>query len=125
LNDIIYIPLSKIENFKLIKEKERPEKFNTPHIKIRLLTNQAIKINYDKQNLTERKVEVKSKMREINFFGLLLRVSKDFLTPTHDVILHIHGGGFSSQSSESHLTYLKEYNIFITILDGRITLTLL
>jgi len=78
-------------------------------VKIRVLTNQIIKINYDYQNLYEKKVEIKSNMKEINFFGLLLRVSKDFLTPNHNVILHIPGGGFLSQSSESHLSYLTKW----------------
>lgn len=44
--------------------------------------------------------------KELNFFGLLLKISKDLLLPSYNVIIHIHGGGFVSQSSESHLSYL-------------------
>jgi hypothetical protein len=79
--------------------------------KIRVLSNQILKIKYETINLHE-KVEEKpakeAKNKEINFFGLLLKVSKDFFTPTYNLIIQINGGGCFSQSSESHLTYLKK-----------------
>jgi acetyl esterase/lipase len=58
-------------------------------------------------------------MKEINFFGLLLRMSKDFLIPNYNVILHVHGGGFLSQSSESHLSYLTRYFFNFLFLVGQ------
>jgi hypothetical protein len=110
-NEIIYMPKKNFETYKLLNEKEGFKKnlVNKNLIKIRLLTNQIVKINFDYQNLYEiaKKPEVK-RIKEINFFGLLLRVSKDFLTPSYNVILHIPGGGFFSQSSESHLNYLSK-----------------
>jgi hypothetical protein len=105
-NEIVFLPKKKFENFKVLSEKEGLKR-NTGVknlIKIRIVTNQLIKINYEYQNLYEKKKE--ERFREVNFFGLLLRVSKDFLTPSYNVILHIPGGGFFSQSSESHLNYL-------------------
>lgn len=79
-----------------------------------------MKIKYETINLTEIKQEnpknhIKNKNKEINFFGLLLKVSKDFFTPTYNLIIHINGGGCFSQSSESHLSYLKKY-IYMTII---------
>ena len=75
-------------------------------IKLRILSNQIIKINYGYQNLLTKK---ENKANEINFFGLLLKVSKDFLTPTYNVIIHIHGGGVCLQSSQSYISYLSEF----------------
>ena len=74
---------------------------------MRIITNGIIKINYEHQNLLLNKKQ-ENTIREINFFGLLLRVSKDFLTPNYNLIIHIAGGGFFSQSSESHVHYLSE-----------------
>jgi hypothetical protein len=50
-----------------------------------------------------------TEIKDTNFFGLLLRISKDILTPSYNVIIHIQGGGFFSQTSESHLDYLKDW----------------
>lgn len=122
-NEIIYFfPKKNLENFKLLNEKEGQKRIQNGSmasgssnpgknlIRIRILTNQAIKINYDHQNLLATKTVQKfPNMKEINFFGLLLRVSKDFLTPSYNVIFHIPGGGFFSQSSESHLAYLTHW----------------
>ena len=77
-------------------------------MKIRILTNQLIKVNYDIQNLVIHKQFEESNTKEINFFGLLLKVSKEFLIPSYNLIFHVNGGGFLSQSSESHLSYLKK-----------------
>lgn len=107
-NEILYLPKKNFENFKILSEKEgllRNTRVNKL-IKIRIITNQSIKINFEHQNLYEKIKE--EKFREVNFFGLLLRVSKDFLTPNYNMILHISGGGFFSQSSESHLNYLTK-----------------
>jgi hypothetical protein len=78
-------------------------------MKIRILTNQIIKINYGYQNLMNSRNNAN---KEINFYGLLLKVSKEYLTPTYNLIIHIHGGGFYTQSSESHLNYLFKYIYF-------------
>jgi hypothetical protein len=107
-NEILYLSKKNFENFKIISEKERLLRNTSVNklIKIRIITNQLIKINYEYQNLYEKIKE--EKFREVNFCGLLLRVSKDFLTPNYNVIIHISGGGFFSQSSESHLNYLTK-----------------
>lgn len=109
-NEILYYSLKNLDNFKIYNEKEGLKKSQTiknNFVKIRILTNQIIKINYEHQNLYEKPIK-KNKMKEINFFGLLLKVSKEFLTPSYNVIIHLNGGGFYSQSSESHLNYLSE-----------------
>jgi hypothetical protein len=107
-NEVVFLPKKNFENFRLLSEKDGLRRNNGVKnlMKVRLVTNQLVKINYEYQNLFEKKKE--EKFREVNFFGLLLRVSKDFLTPSFNVILHIPGGGFFSQSSESHLDYLSK-----------------
>ena len=80
--------------------------------KIRVISNQILKIKYETINLNEKIEDISKKNfknKEINFFGLLLKVSKEFFTPTYNLIIHINGGGCFSQSSESHLSYLNKY----------------
>jgi len=111
-NEIIYLPLKNLEKFRLYNEKMGIKKIatfgNDNIMKIRILTNQLIKVNYDIQNLVIHKQFEESNTKEINFFGLLLKVSKEFLIPSYNLIFHVNGGGFLSQSSESHLSYLKK-----------------
>jgi hypothetical protein len=66
------------------------------------------KYDYENENENQNKFKDKFKDKDINFFGLLLKVSKDFLTPSYNLIITINGGGCFSQSSESHLIYLKK-----------------
>lgn len=104
-----------MHNFSFLDNKKAKEIYrnqNSYHLKkIRVLSNQILKIQNETIDLNQ-KVEEKpakqAKNKEINFFGLLLKVSKDFFTPTHSLIIQINGGGCFSQSSESHLTYLKK-----------------
>jgi len=77
-------------------------------LKLRVLTNQNLTISYNSQNLLQQK-SLQQKKKELNFFGLLLRYSKDFLTPNYNVILHIHGGENVSQSVQSHISYLSNW----------------
>jgi hypothetical protein len=103
-NEVLYIQCKNLSNFSIFKEKEvKKEFFQNYLIKIRIITNQLVKINYGYQNLLNNRSNIS---KEINFFGLLLKVSKEYLTPTYNLIIHIHGGGLYTQSSESHLDYL-------------------
>ena len=112
LNEVFYMPLKNPDKIKLLNEKEgmkmSDDAGNSNLMKIRILTNQLIKVNYELlviQNL--KNLEISNK-KEINFFGLLLKVSKELIIPNCNVILHINGGGFLCQSSESHLSYLNK-----------------
>ena len=114
-NEILYFYTEDRNNFCFLdnnKAKKIYRNQNSYHLKkIRVLSNQILKIHYETIDLNlqvEEKPAKKSKNKEINFFGLLLKVSKDFFTPTHNLIIQINGGGCFSQSSESHLTYLKK-----------------
>ena len=49
-----------------------------------------------------------SKKPKENFFNVLLKQVQNQCLPTYDVIFHVHGGGFFSQTSESSLCYLVE-----------------
>lgn len=103
-NEIVYLLKKSYENnIKIISEKEQLKKKSKNLIKLRILTNQVLQINYENQTIFPDN----TKFKEFNFFGLLLKVSKEFLTPSYNLILHIHGGGFFSQSSISHLDYLS------------------
>jgi hypothetical protein len=95
-----------LQNFGLFREKDKKLKNTESAIKIRVLTNQPIRIKSEYQDLTRKSQKATT---EFNFFGLLLRVSKDYLTPSYNLVIHIHGGGVMSQSSESHLSYLTKY----------------
>lgn len=106
VNEIIYLSKMNYENFKLISENEKIKLTTKYLMRIRILSNQLLKLNFDFQNLLQNEPRT---MREINFFGLLLKVSKEFLTPNYNLIIHIPGGGFFSQSSESHLSYLSNW----------------
>ena len=105
------MPLKNLEKFRLLNEKEGIKKIivlgNCNIMKIRILTNQLIKVNHEIQNFLIQKQFEESNMKEINFFGLLLKVSKEFLIPSYNLIFRVNGGGFLSQSSESHLSYLN------------------
>jgi acetyl esterase/lipase len=123
INEVVYLQKKSNENFKLLLEKEVGKRKLKNLIKLRVLTNQLVKINYENPNIHE--IRENWKIREFNFFGLLLRVSKDFLTPSYNVILHIPGGGFFSQSSSSHLDYLSNWakvtNTVIISLDYKLS----
>ena len=110
INDILYLHLN-LERMKLINEKDFiknfPNKGNNS-LKIRILTNQSIKVNYDPLNLQNSPILEEPLTKEINFFGLLLKVRKEFLIPSCNLIIHINGGGVLNQSSESHLCYLNK-----------------
>jgi hypothetical protein len=106
-NEIFYLHKKSFDNFKLLSEKDIVKRKLKNFIKLRILTNQVVKINYENPNFHE--IRENWKLKEYNFFGLLLRVSKEFLTPSYNVILHIPGGGFFSQSSSSHLDYLSNW----------------
>lgn len=102
-NESLSFTLNNLEKFKMFSEKDNLSSKN--HYKLRIITDENIKIGHDYQNLLEKKKpEVR---KEINFFGLLLRVSKDLLTPSSNLIFHINGGEFVSQSSNSHYSYLS------------------
>lgn len=141
-NEVLYFEVKNPEKFKLENNKEIKRLFKEQNSfqikKIRILSNQILKINIDKIiNLKDNKTLPNldtlnnfenninnennyndnnsynntnncNNKREINFFGLLLRVSKDFLTPSYNLIIQINGGGCFTQSSESHLIYLKK-----------------
>ena len=128
-NEVIYLSTKNLDNFNLLTEKEflKKSKINqcNSFIKLRIITNETIKINYYNTNLIIKSKEEKSQFKEINFFGLLLRASNYFLKPNYNLIIHIHGGGFYSQTSESHLKYLNEWalntNSVIISFDYKIT----
>ena len=137
-NEILYFELNEKEqensmnNFKFVNNKEIKKAFKNQNSylikKIRVLSNQNLLINAEhKSNINENEVlntftnnindqnnsninntKIKDKEKEINFFGLLLKASKEFLTPSYNVIIHLNGGGCFSQTSESHLIYLKK-----------------
>jgi hypothetical protein len=44
--------------------------------------------------------------KTLNYFGLSLNFSKKEDIKSYNLIVHVHGGGFFSQSTESHLGYL-------------------
>lgn len=112
---MLYFYSKNLENFSFVdnnKGKEIYSNQNTYELKrIRIISNQILKIKFENINLNEKTEEKPIKLKknnEINFFGLLLKVSKDFFTPTYNLIIQINGGGCFSQSSESHLIYLKK-----------------
>lgn len=112
---MLYFYSDCLQNFSFIERKKAKKIFKNQNSfelkRIRILSNLIIKVQNEPINLIDPieetpKSEIKSK--EINFFGLLLKVSKDFFTPTYNLIIQINGGGCFSQSSESHLNYLKK-----------------
>jgi hypothetical protein len=114
-NEICYIQIKNKQFFEIYKESDLVGKsvdFKN-FMRIRVLSNLPFKIS--KNNLSPKNEDKKFTYNsEFNFFGLLLRVSKDFLTPTYNLIIHTHGGGVISQSSKSHLSYLSQY-IYINL----------
>jgi len=68
------------------------------------------KFNLTKFFKTPTKVlDIKKQKR--NVYSILRNLVKKQHPIEVDVILHIHGGGFFSQSPASHYCYLNKYNI--------------
>lgn len=112
-NEILFIEDNYIETeFRLKTQKDlknlKKEQIISKYTQIRVITNNQICFNTTGPiNLIDKKDD-KPVKKETNFFGLLLKLSKDYLTPFYNVILHIHGGSYFNQTSESHLFYLSE-----------------
>ena len=44
--------------------------------------------------------------KSINFFGISINFDKKEELQSHNLLIHVHGGGYFAQTSESHLGYL-------------------
>ena len=111
-NEVLYFYCNELENFKFLNNKTTEKAFKNQSSfnlkKIRILSNQILKVGIEQSKFIDNNNNEDNKIKEINFFGLLLKLSKDFLTPSYNLIIHLNGGGCFSQSSESHLLYLKK-----------------
>ena len=76
---------------------------------IKAYTQFTILSNFD---LYCKKFKIKSifnKKPQQTFFSLLLKQVHSQFIPSYNVIFHVHGGGFFSQTTESSMIYLSEY----------------
>jgi len=105
--EIFYIPRKEFDNFKLISEKEASKINVMSYLCMKILSKNKLEINYGNQNLFSIK-DKNSQLRKIEFFGLPLRLNYNFLNISHNVILHISGGGLSSNLLENETDYLKK-----------------
>ena len=72
------------------------------YMKIRVLSNKKLSYNF-KNNEIASSFRLEKTLK--NYLGLSLKKCHETLE-TYNLIIHLHGGGFFSQSSESHLGYL-------------------
>ena len=68
------------------------------HTMIRILSVKKLNYNFDSSASIIGK--------NLNFLGLSLNFSKKEELQSYNLLIHVHGGGFFSQTSESHLGYL-------------------
>ncbi len=69
---------------------------------LRILSTKNLCYNFKYETLNR----TTSLDKTLNYFGLSLNFSKKEEIKSYNLIVHVHGGGFFSQSTESHLGYL-------------------
>lgn len=69
-----------------------------------MLSESKINVNMQLQSLkSQQNFEI---VKEMNFFGLYLKYSKDFFMPKLNVIIYFTGDGIMEPSSETNLPVL-------------------
>ena len=77
--------------------------------KIRVISEHKIVINMKLESIKNTEKNSMDIVKELNFFGLYLKYSKEFFMPRLNVIIYFNGDGMIGPGSDTNMPILIRY----------------